>query len=152
MVENEQVNTTESVMKSISDFNSKLLEERKEEQQVNIVNKAQSQIENFNTLNNEINEDMRLLNIGIQVLGMKIKKNLKNDENKDGLLTRPEEDYLQCLELKKDQLDELLRQDEAYWAENLDLMKKEAEKLQEKAASDSKRMMADTINKASKVW
>jgi len=27
-----------------------------------------------------------------------------------------------------------------------------AEKLQEKAASDSKRMMADTINKASKVW
>ena len=56
---------------------------------------------------------------------------MKSSQNPGRLLTRSENDYLKCLKLKKAKLDELLRQDEEFWIENLRNAKKEAEMFEE---------------------
>ena len=52
--------------------------------------------------------------VGIREL---IKQNSKSKTIPGGLLTRGEQKYLDCLEIKKVELEELLRSDEAHWAE-----------------------------------
>ena len=59
----------------------------------------------------------------------KIRENILSNENRDGLLTGKQEDYFQCLEMKYRDLEILLRQDEAKWAENLQNKKREANKV-----------------------
>ena len=52
--------------------------------------------------------------------------------NPNGLLTRRVEDYLSCLTIKHGELDNLLMQDEAHWAEKVELTNKEAEEIKQK--------------------
>ena len=50
-------------------------------------------------------------------------------ENQDGLLTGKHDDYLQCLESNYRDLELLLRKDEAKWAENLEIAKRDAKEI-----------------------
>ena len=45
---------------------------------------------------------------------------MRNEQNPDGLLTREERAYMNCLELQERELEELFEEDEAYWTENFD--------------------------------
>ena len=47
-------------------------------------------------------------------------------------MTRGEEKYLSCLELNHRDLEKLFREDEAQWAENLEIAKRKAESIKEK--------------------
>ena len=49
-----------------------------------------------------------------------VKANMRNEQNPDGLLTREERAYMNCLELQERELEELFEEDEAYWTENFD--------------------------------
>lgn len=49
-----------------------------------------------------------------------VQENIKSEQNPDGLLTRSEQDYIDCLELNYHEFQTLLVQDAAYWAENQD--------------------------------
>ena len=48
-----------------------------------------------------------------------IKSNLRSGESPEGLLTGKSQAYVDCLELKNCELEELFQQDAAFWRENL---------------------------------
>ena len=62
----------------------------------------------------------------LDALQQKVKANLKTEQNPDGLLTRQESKYLDCLSIKHSEFENILMQDEAYWAENTELARSEA--------------------------
>ena len=62
-----------------------------------------------------------------------VKGNVKNEANPEGLLTRDEAKYLMCLELKHVEFEQLFKQDEAHWAENLLMVRKQAEEIKAQA-------------------
>ena len=53
------------------------------------------------------------------MLAQKIKDNVQTDENPEGLLTLPEEEYLSCLDVRHRDLDQILRSGEEKCAEDL---------------------------------
>ena len=108
MSEDERLTTTENALKQVREFNMQFLEARKDDQQSQVIDKAHDKTTTFKTLKNEISTDLFAINKSIETLGAKIKVNLKGQDNAAGLLTHNESDYLKCLELKKEQLEELL--------------------------------------------
>ena len=60
-----------------------------------------------------------------------VQGNVRCEANPDGLLTRKEGEYLACLELQHVKLEELMRKDEAHWAENLEMVKRQAGEIHE---------------------
>jgi hypothetical protein len=54
----------------------------------------------------------------IEAIKLKIRVNVQNSENSEGLLTRPAQDYLSCLEIRNQDLEEMFRQDEAFWTKS----------------------------------
>ena len=56
--------------------------------------------------------------MGIEEVKKIIKENLKSYFNSEGLLTRCENEYFNCLSLNYSQLEMLFRLDEAIWAAN----------------------------------
>jgi len=61
-----------------------------------------------------------------------IRDNIHSDQNSEGVLTRGEANYLGCLELKHQELETLFRQDEASWAENVEIAKRKADEVKDK--------------------
>ncbi len=49
----------------------------------------------------------------------KIKANLKTGQNPDGLLLETEADYEECLTIKHERLENLLKREEEHWEQNL---------------------------------
>ena len=74
----------------------------------------------------EINTGMVRVHEALDDVRKKIRENCKSEQNQDGLLTGKQEDYLQCLEMDYRKFEQLLRQNEANWADNLDVKKREA--------------------------
>ena len=58
-----------------------------------------------------------------------IKENSQSKGNPHCLLTRGEQTYLECLEIKHAKLEELLRSDEAHWAEHLEMSRRKADEV-----------------------
>ena len=69
----------------------------------------------------------------------KIRSNVFSKENPHGLLTRREKKYLKCLELDYQGLDDLMRQDEAHWAENLEIVKRDSLRIKDEIEAMLKR-------------
>ena len=70
------------------EFNNSFLQQRKNEQQIQVIDKAQAKIEAFRELNSEIETDMAAIVKGIDELSLKLKVNMKSEDNQAGLLTR----------------------------------------------------------------
>ena len=87
---------------------------------------AQQKLTGYNVIKGEIDTGMVRVHEALYDVRRKILENCKSEQNQDGLLTGKQEDYLQCLEMDYRKLEQLLRQDEAKWADNLDVKKKEA--------------------------
>ena len=54
----------------------------------------------------------------IEAIKLKIRANVQNSENSEGLLTRPVQNYLSCLEIRHQDLEDLFRRDDAFWTKN----------------------------------
>ena len=63
-----------------------------------------------------------------------VRENVVCEKNPDGLLTKGEANYIQCLQLQHVQLEELLQQDEALWAENREMSRRQAEEIGQQVA------------------
>lgn len=55
----------------------------------------------------------------LAVVTHKIKSNLKTDANPHGVLVQREKDYLKSVSVQHRELENLFREDEAYWSESL---------------------------------
>ena len=53
-----------------------------------------------------------------------VKGSVLGKENPKGVLTKSEQEYIACLEMQHVRFESLMRQDEAHWAENLEMVKK----------------------------
>ena len=60
-----------------------------------------------------------------------IRDNARSDERPNSLLTKPEREYLACLQISQDALDALFRDDANKWAADLEVQKQNAAKIQE---------------------
>ena len=58
------------------------------------------------------------------------RENIFDDKKPDGLLTNKEEEYFKCLELNRVQLDDYMKEDLAHWTANLEIVKKQAQEVQ----------------------
>ena len=85
----------------------------------------------FRSLKAELDEDLAGILQRVEQFKTKIKANLYSNENQDGLLTRGEEKYLSCLQIEYQRLENLYREDEAQWAENLETVKAQSERLKD---------------------
>ena len=91
-----------------------------------IVVTAQQKLTCYNVLKGEIDTGMARVHEALDDVRKKIIINCQSEQNRDGLLTGKEVDYLQCLEMDYRKLEQLLRQDEEKWAENIRVKKREA--------------------------
>ena len=87
---------------------------------------AKKKVEGFRILKGEIDRQMSQIHEGISKVQCVIRANVFNKKNQDGLLTSGEASYLKCLQMQHVQLEEILRKDEAHWAQNQENSKKRA--------------------------
>ena len=86
-----------------------------------------------------------------EMIRLVIKDNLRSEDNPTGLLTKKEADYLECFELKNRQLGELFEQDEAHWAENLEMIQRQANDIKDqiKALLEKQRLEFENMMRKS---
>ena len=68
-------------------------------------------VDSFNRLKDELHAELCFINDSLDRMKMRIRDNVKNEQNPDGLLTHMEQDYNDCLELRKFQFAFLLEED-----------------------------------------
>ena len=83
---------------------------------------AESRMTCFTLVKKEIDQQMKVIQEKVDIVIATIKANVQSVDNPTGLLMRGEAEYLKCLQIKNERLEELMRQDEAHWAENLDMI------------------------------
>ena len=52
-----------------------------------------------------------------------VRENLRGPQNVNGVLTKQEQAYIECLEIKKEQLEELFKEDEDHWNQSIEKAK-----------------------------
>ena len=62
----------------------------------------------------------------VQTLKALLTENMQSEGNPLGLLRGKQEQYLACLDVKKEELDALLKRDETHWSLNLEQARKRA--------------------------
>ena len=67
----------------------------------------------------------------IEAIRLKIRANAQNAGNIEGLLTRPVQQYLSCLEIRHQDLEDLFRQDDAFWTKNLQKAQTTSQEIQQ---------------------
>ena len=77
-------------------------------------------------LKSEIDDDMQIVQEKLDEVASKIRANIANAHNRDGLLLGAEKDYIDCLKVKHRELEELLSRDEAHWIRQVEITKREA--------------------------
>ena len=92
---------------------------------------AEKKVARFNSFKGEIDTDLAKALEIVESISRKIRENTLSKQNKDGILTCKEENYLKCLQINYREFEILLRTDEAIWNENLEIKKKEAEEVKE---------------------
>ena len=60
----------------------------------------------------------------------KVKVNLKSPQNPNGVFTRNERSYIDCLQFKKQELDVFFKKDEAFWQQNIENAERSCEQVQ----------------------
>ena len=97
-----------------------------------IASKARSQLESFKELKSKIYEDLLVVHEKLEAAKKKVRENLKGPRNRNGVLTRQERAYIECLEVKKEELEVLFQEDEAHWREHLDRARQTSDLVQQK--------------------
>ena len=92
---------------------------------------AENRMMSFTQVKKEIDSQMAVIKEKVDTVIATITGNVQSDENPTGLLMKGEAEYLKCLEINSKRLEELMRQDEAHWAENLDMIKRQAGEIQD---------------------
>ena len=92
---------------------------------------AENRLACYLQVKSEVDTQMAQIHERVQNVKCIIKENVQSDENLSGVLTREETLYLECIEIKHVQLENLMRQDEAHWAENLEIIKRQAQEIQD---------------------
>ena len=96
-----------------------------------IVARAEQKSAGFRSLKSEIDDEMARAHEALDGVRRKIRENIVSNENEDGLLTGKHDDYLKCLEMNYRNLELLLRKDDAKWAEDVEIAKREAREINE---------------------
>ena len=93
-------------------------------------------------------------NVNIESVKAIIRQHVNSKENPTGVLTSEESEYLGCVDIKSDRLQELLNSDETKWIDNNELIKKKAleiasqlSKFVEKQKEELNRMMKYSLSK-----
>ena len=94
-----------------------------------MISEAKEQRQEFLSLQSHLKADFAELIVKQAEFRQKVKSNMRTKENPNGVLTRKESDYFECLEIKHEQFTNLLSQDEAHWGKNLELTIRDAEEL-----------------------
>ena len=84
-----------------------------------IIEKAELRLQNFKQVRSEIDDEVVQVLEVLTSLAQRIKDNLQTDDNPEGVLELPEEEYLSCLDVRHRDLDEILRSGEEKCAEDL---------------------------------
>ena len=96
-----------------------------------IIAKSEKRIIAFHSLKAELDADLSKVHEQLEAVRTKFKANLHTANNYEGLLMQSEQKYLDCLEIKHRELEELLRRDAVHWDLDLEKTKSEAANLQE---------------------
>ena len=72
---------------------------------------AEKQLAGFKSLKGGIDADIVRVNQTLDGMRRKIRENTASNENRDGLLTGTQEDYLKCLEINYKDLELLFKHD-----------------------------------------
>ena len=78
-----------------------------------------------------------------------IKRNLYDKAGKTGYLTQKEAEYLTCLVMKHEELEQLLRKDEVQWSKHISASKKKAKDViqeLERATTEHNQRLATILN------
>ena len=97
----------------------------------------------FLKLKFEIDSKLAVVHEGLYLVKQMVKANFRCKENPDGLLTRKDSEYMVCLKLENLRLEQLLRQDEAYWAMNHEFVKRQAGEIQDQMKQFLERQQKD---------
>ena len=104
---------------------------------------AQRKLEGHISLKGEIGSEMAKVCESMDKIKGKIKANCLTKENPKGTLLSKQEDYLQCLEIRHRDFEQLLTKDELKWAENLETKRQEASLIEEKLKTMLERQKAE---------
>ena len=76
-------------------------------------------LEGFRELKKELDGYMQEVLGTVDLMKSRIKENIKSDVNPEGLLLSKQEQYMQFLETKHEELEKVYRSDEATWIQHL---------------------------------
>lgn len=79
-------------------------------------------------LERKIDEKMARAHLVLAEIRKTIRENVGRYKNKDGLLTSELEDYLDCIQIDKHKLEELLTRDRQKWEKKIQVKKRKAYK------------------------
>ena len=130
MVEPQELSTRSQILDKQQNSAAEIMNEGRKLPE-EMVTTAEHRVTGFKTLKAEIGEVMAKSHEVLDGFRKKIQENILSDENRDGLLTGKLDDYLNCLEIKYLDFELLLRKDETKWAENLEIMKKKSNEVNE---------------------
>ena len=130
MVEPQELSTRSQILDKQQNSAAEIMNEGRKLPE-EMVTTAEHRVTGFKTLKAEIGEEMAKAHEVLDGFRKKIQENILSDENRDGLLTGKLDDYLNCLEIKYLDFELLLRKDETKWAENLEIMKKKSNEVNE---------------------
>ena len=112
-------------------YDQKFLERQKDLPR-EIISTAEKQQAGFNELKSAIDGKMLGVHQTLEEVRQMIRDNIKSPQHLEGLLTRREAHYLGCLELNHRELENLFREDQAQWAENVEIAKRNSEQINQK--------------------
>ena len=79
---------------------------------------AENQMAGFLSVKLDIYNQLAEIHGRLDKVKVKIRENVRSQENPEGVFTLQKEDYLKCLELQHEELESLMRYDETHWATN----------------------------------
>ena len=96
---------------------------------------AEEKVRRFAELKELLAQHMVGINERFDAVKGIIRENVHSERNLDGLLTRDESRYIDCLQFQQGQLDEQLKQDTAHWAANQEYARIKAKEVNLKIAA-----------------
>ena len=97
-----------------------------------IIGRAESKVSGFRALRSEIEDAMMIVDNKLGEIREKIQSNVLTERNDEGFFTGAQEQYLDCLKVRHEELKNLLGQDEQHWTECLEAAKRDASLIEDK--------------------
>ena len=94
-----------------------------------ILANAETSVEQFIQLKAKVERQVGFINERISKLGALIKDNSNSSRQPNSILRQRKSLYLACVQIKTDELNTLLKQDEVHWMENLEHARKQADEI-----------------------